>query len=59
MGAEEAKAEGAKRAVVELTARNAVLPLVLAAARAKWRTVLAENMVSLSKKKGFYFVLFL
>lgn len=44
MGVEEANTDGAKRAV--LKARKAVFPLVLATVRARWRTVLAVNILT-------------
>lgn len=46
IGVEEAKTEGAKRAVFK--ALNAFFPPVRATLRAKWRTVMAENMVGKS-----------
>lgn len=42
--ADDAKAEGPNRAAWLLTERKAVFPLVLATVRARWRTVLEENI---------------
>ena len=46
--ADDAKAEGPKRAAWLLTERKAVFPLVLATVRARWRTVLEENIFEIN-----------